>query len=295
MALPLPVGPVASGPDASLPACLCGGSSYRRVRGPWQSLATGIHFEIVACRICGLARTAPPPYEDELEAEIYQTELPYEAVTDREEQWRDFFAPLLAAAKRHRPTGRFLDLGCGVGLLVEMAREVGYDAWGVEISKRTALHARDVLGRNVVHSDLVGANFPDGHFEVVVLSHVLEHLSNPKHVFAEIQRVLSPGGVVVIEVPNMDGLQVSLLRQRWTGWAPSLHVWQFTPRTLASSLLRLRLETIELACRHNTYFGEPLHPIKRLLRHTLFRGVELMGSALNRSDKILCVARSTAA
>ena len=77
----------ASADPADLPPCLCGGTEYRQVRAPARFLGTGPVFEVRACVRCGLARTAPPPYDDELTAEIYQ-ELPYEAVTSREPRWR---------------------------------------------------------------------------------------------------------------------------------------------------------------------------------------------------------------
>jgi SAM-dependent methyltransferase len=287
----LPLLSTANAHGASLPACLCGGTRYRHVHGPWRFMRSGALFAVVACRACGLARTAPPPYDDELEADIYQ-QLPYETVMEREPEWRGFFAPLLAAARRHRPSGRLLDVGCGTGLLVKMAGEAGYDAWGVEISARLSRHAREVLGLNVIHSDLAGAGFPDGHFDVVVLSHVLEHLTDPEHVFRDIRRVLAPGGVAIVEVPNMAGLQVPLMREMWSGWMPNMHVWQFTPKTLEATLRRLRLEPLELRCRDNIHVGTPLHPLKRLVRQTLFRAVERCASVLNRSDKILAVSRS---
>jgi len=282
----------ASAPAAAALVCLCGGTRYRHRHGPWHQPGTGVTYEILECVQCGLARTTPPPYESELDADIYQ-QLPYEAVTEREAEWRGFFEPILSSARRHQPHGRFLDVGCGAGLLVRMAQEAGYDAWGVEINARTAQHARDVLGLQVIHSDLAGSRFPDRHFDIVVLSHVLEHLSAPEQVFAEIRRVLAPGGIVIVEVPNMGGLQVALMRNQWSGWMPNMHVWQFTPRSLAATLRRLGLSPVEIRARDNIHVGSPTHPLKRIFRKTVFRAVEWVASALNRSDKILAVSRRT--
>ena len=100
-----------------------------------------------------------------------------------------------------------------------MAEERGYEAWGVEINTRSATFARDVLKRRVVNAELSAAAFPTGHFSAVLLSQVLEHLVNPGPIFTEIRRILAPGGVLVVEVPNMDGLQAGLLATRWGGWA----------------------------------------------------------------------------
>ena len=277
-------------PHATLPPCVCGARSYRLVRASERFLGVGESFEVHACQACGLARTSPPPYDDELTADVYQ-ELPYESVTTREAEWRGFFRPLLDAAWRHRPGGRFLDVGCGVGLAVKMAAERGYEAAGVEINARSAAYARDVMGLPVVNSDLAHAGFPEGHFSVVLLSHVLEHLSTPHTVFDDIKRVLAPDGVLVVEVPNMAGLLVPVLGARWTGWMPNMHVWQFTPATLARTLRLLGFEVVEVRCRDNIEIGQPCHPVKRLLRRTVFRVMEETARVLGRGDKILCVAR----
>ena len=268
--------------------CICGSDAYAAGPGPYRS-ADGRTFRVALCAACELGRTDPPPFTDDVTAPVHQ-ELAYEDVIEREVLWRGFFAPLFSAARRHAPAGRFLDVGCGVGLCLQMAAEMGYDPWGVEINERTATFARDVLGRRVLHSDLAAATFPSGHFSVVLLSHVLEHLVNPRPVFDEVRRILAPGGVVVVEVPNMAGLQPRLLRGKWGGWSPEMHVWQFTPRTLRASMQRLGFVPREIRARDNMYLAQPRQPVKRLLRNTVFRAIELVASATSHGDKVLCVA-----
>src|SRR5688572_6307956 len=121
--------------------CLCGGSAFRRVRGPFQG-SDGGTFSVMQCERCGLGRTDPPPFSDDLTADVHQA-LTYEDVVAREAEWRDFFGPIFRAARRHGRTGRFLDVGCGPGLCVQMAAEFGYEAIGVEINERTSRFARE--------------------------------------------------------------------------------------------------------------------------------------------------------
>ncbi len=284
--------PSAAGPPA-LPPCWCGGTEYRQLYGPRRFQHDGAAFEIRACVRCALARTAPPPFDDDRTADVHQ-ELPYEPVAADDAKWRAFFAPLLDAAQRHTARGRFLDVGCGPGLAVQMAAERGYEAYGVEINSRSAAYARDVLGLRVADSDLASAGFPDGHFSVVMLSHVLEHLMSPSDVLAEVRRVLAPDGVLVVEVPNMAGLPVRALGARWPGWAPYMHVWQFTPKTLVASLARAGFAAVEVRARENMEFGRPRGALKRIARATAFRALERAAVVLNRADKVLCVARPLA-
>lgn len=270
--------------------CLCGGTEWIHARGPFKSLDGSRFFSVVKCSRCGLGRTDPPPFEDDVTATVHQ-ELPYEDVIARESLWRSFFEPIIGIARKHRPGGKFLDVGCGVGLCLQMAEEAGYEAWGVEINVRSATYARETLGRRVVNSDLAGAGFAEGTFSVVLLSHVLEHLANPTAVFDEIRRVLAPDGIVIIDVPNMDGLQARLLRDRWSGWAPEMHVWQFTPRTLGRSLEVFGFEPVYTTAKFSFYVGRPRGALKRVVRATAFRTLELTAALTNHGDKVLCVGR----
>src|SRR5439155_13370245 len=107
---------------------------------------------------------------------------------------------------------------------------------------------------------------PDGHVSVVFLSQVLEHLVRPQAIFEEIHRILKPDGVLAVEVPSMAGLQVHLLGARWGGWAPNMHVWQFTPKTLRASIERFGFETCYASARHNMHVDMPRSLVKRILR-----------------------------
>lgn len=274
------------------PRCICGGTKYRSARGPFLAIDGSRTFTVVKCDACGLGRTDPTPFEDDVTADVHQG-LPYEDVIAREQLWRSFFDPILQIARRHRPGGKFLDVGCGVGLCLQMAEEAGYEPWGVEINVRSATYAREVLGRRVLNSDLAAAAFPADSFSVVLLSHVLEHLAAPEAVFKEIRRILAPDGVVIVDVPNMDGLQARLLKERWSGWAPEMHVWQFTPPTLARSLEFLGFEPLLTTAKFSVHVGQPNSFVKRVIRATAFRFVELLASATNRGDKVLCVARKS--
>lgn len=270
-------------------ACLCGGREYEIARGPFtaQDLPA---FEVIACRACGLARTYPSPFADDRTAAVHQ-ELSYHDVIARESLWRSFSAPIIAAARSSHSAGKFLDVGCGVGLCVQMAQEAGFDAWGVEINVRSATFARETLGRRVLNTDLVDACFSKDSFSVVLLSNVLEHLANPHAVTDEILRVLAPDGVLIVEVPNMGGLQPTLLGARWTGWAPDMHMWQFTPETLRRSLERLGFCVQSMTARRSMHMGRPRGIVKRLIRYTLWHPLEILAFATNRGDKILCLAR----
>jgi ubiquinone/menaquinone biosynthesis C-methylase UbiE len=111
---------------------------------------------------------------------------------------------------------RWLDLGCGHQVLpawryeserrvVEGARVVGLDA------DRSALRGHRTIHR-LVQGDIGALPFADDTFDLVTLNMVVEHLNDPERQFAEVRRVLRPGGSVLLHTPNAMGY-VTLLNR----------------------------------------------------------------------------------
>jgi 2-polyprenyl-3-methyl-5-hydroxy-6-metoxy-1,4-benzoquinol methylase len=100
---------------------------------------------------------------------------------------------------------RALDVGCGNGLMLRYLRFLGYEPSGGEISEWAADYARTVVGEErVTTGTLHEVGYPDGHFRLVTLVHVLEHLDEPAPLLAEVRRVLEPGGLLYVEVPSSE-------------------------------------------------------------------------------------------
>lgn len=114
----------------------------------------------------------------------------------------DAIAPVWHEALRRHAHGRLLDLGCGRVPLFGMYRQLVDDV--VCIDWKASLHG-------VGHVDaLADLNRPlplaDGSFDVIVLSDVAEHLERPDVAWAEMARLLDPGGVCLVGVPFLYGL-----------------------------------------------------------------------------------------
>lgn len=98
---------------------------------------------------------------------------------------------------------KVLDVGCGLGIFLAVAKRHGWEAHGVESSEHSVEFARRQYGLDY-HSSLdeLGANS----FDVVRISHVLEHIPEPLGFLVALKRVLKPGGVLAIIVPNREPL-----------------------------------------------------------------------------------------
>jgi SAM-dependent methyltransferase len=138
-----------------------------------------------------------------------------------------------------RRGGRVLDVGCGTGSHLDAARRLGWEAYGVEISPAASQIARETLGLAVVTGALEDAGYPDAHFDVVSLFHVLEHLPDPVGTLREVARVLRPGGLALLAVPNHRSLAAFAFRSRWFPWEVPRHLYHFSPASLAALLDRV--------------------------------------------------------
>lgn len=130
------------------------------------------------------------------------------------------------------PKGRFLDIGCGPGKLLRVAKSRGWDAMGLEISD-WAVDQGTKEGLNILNMTLPEANLPADSFQAATMFDVLEHLPDPAAYLGEVYRVLSPGGVLVVETPNIDGLFAKhLYREKSELIKPRAHICLYTPQSV---------------------------------------------------------------
>jgi 2-polyprenyl-3-methyl-5-hydroxy-6-metoxy-1,4-benzoquinol methylase len=128
--------------------------------------------------------------------------------------------------------GRAVDLGCGLGETAINLQRSGFDAWGVDESRlaieRLQSSHPDVQWRCASVDDFMA---DCGVFDVVSLYHVLEHVPRPDALVRALAGIVRAGGLLVVEVPNLAGLQARLRGYRWEYWLDH-HVNYFTPATL---------------------------------------------------------------
>lgn len=133
--------------------------------------------------------------------------------------------------------GRLLDVGCGRGdFLASLRAAGGWDIAGTELTASAAQQVATRVGCPVHAGDLVALGLPIGHFSVITMFHVAEHLLAPVTQFAEARRLLAPGGCLYLETPNLAGLGARLRGRRWSMIIPPEHLNYFTPHSLEAAL-----------------------------------------------------------
>ena len=112
-----------------------------------------------------------------------------------------FYAKYADTLKPARPGARVLDIGCGVGQVVNRLTQAGYESYGVDVSQPNLERARKISERCQLY-DGKQLPFPDNHFTSAGALNVLEHVDEPEAFIRELARVVEPGGRVLLSSPN---------------------------------------------------------------------------------------------
>ena len=215
-------------------------------------------FQVIRCRQCGLTTTSLPVDRSILEqtytSDYYRSRPDYyfensvinKSVEQDNSNIRDFRLGL-DLITRYKRQGKLLDVGCALGIFLALARESGWDTYGVDISKFAAAYARDELGLRTFSGELQDIDFEDRHFDVITLWDVLEHFPDPSHQLRHVYRLLADDGIVFINTPNEDGLLRLLGKILYRASAGAIsypvrklnhefHLYYYTPHTFLQLL-----------------------------------------------------------
>jgi SAM-dependent methyltransferase len=159
--------------------------------------------------------------------------------------------------------GRLLDLACAAGYFFEQAAKRGWEAHGIDVGEwtREAASRRGLTNLHV--GRLIDLGFPDEHFDVVHAAQLFEHLTNPRDELAEIHRILRPGGVIYVDVPNYRTLPILLGKDDFVLNTPPQHINYFTSTTLRSLLQTAGFRDVQISTsgglKWENLFGRGIH------------------------------------
>ncbi len=128
--------------------------------------------------------------------------------------------------------GKLLDVGCGNGRYLDGMKKLGWQTQGVEFNA-SAVEVCKLSGLTVHHGDLFSACLESNTFEVINVSHVIEHVPNPVAFFTELARVLKPNGSLVIKTPNSLALGRKLFNTNWYHNDVPRHLYLFAYQNLS--------------------------------------------------------------
>jgi len=231
--------PVRAGKGGVVPCSCCGETSFK------PALDCG-EFGYVRCTACGLVQMNPQPLKDEIIARYssifgkdylsYELENENAFLKLQQLALKDagFFKLEKNLMLRAKDVPSVLDVGCATGALLAFLRGRGWRVTGVEISPG-ADYAQNERKIDVRNRPLEENNFPQGSFDVVLASHLIEHLNDPFSFLTETSRILKDDGYIFISTPNISGFQARLFGGAWRS-AIFDHLYLFSVRTLKAML-----------------------------------------------------------
>jgi SAM-dependent methyltransferase len=195
----------------------------------------GIPVTTVICKVCSLIRTVNQLRESDY-AEFYSSfyRSLYDGALHASPKFVD--EQIVRGRRLVRIISRHIDLdgklvvevGCGAGGVLRAFQEVGSQVFGCDYGEEY-LEAGRRLGLDLVRGGI--SEIPTGIADVIVYSHVLEHIQDLKGEFDEIRRVLKPAGKLVVEVPG-----VYKIHRQYAGdileYLQNAHLYHFTRQTL---------------------------------------------------------------
>ena len=210
-------------------------------------------FSWYECSQCGLLFLSPQPDEEEIQQYYPDEYIPFQTAIQDERSWLRRTDRRYGLYKRCRAIqrltskpGRILDVGCATGIFLDGMQQRGWEANGVEPSSFAAEYARRRFGLEVHLGYLEDARFPDGYFDVITFWDVIEHVPSPMLMLAEVERILKPGGWLVLSLPNPGAWDRRWFNEYWAGWDIPRHFHLFSIQVLQRYLERqnLHLERI---------------------------------------------------
>jgi len=158
------------------------------------------------------------------------------------EPMKEIFIAYLKTLENISSGRKIFDVGSATGYFLDLAKERGWQTAGVEISLYAAKRAR-AKGHYIICTQKLGNKIRDK-FDIVTMWDVLEHLNNPMEYLTDVNKIVHPKGLLVINTVNKDSWFAKLMGIRWHLIVPPEHLFYFSKKSLKIALNQAGFEII---------------------------------------------------
>ena len=250
------------------------------------------------CPRCGalsMSRIAPPPleYDREYFFEFYKKQYGKTYIEDfpnlirmakRRLEIIKFLLPAKGAVSGSQEPQALLDIGCAYGPFLAAAGEAGFSPLGIDPSDDAVCYVQKKFGIPAIRGFFPDAALPQNRasFDVISLWYVIEHFQDCLRVFAEIRRILKPGGILAFASPSFSGVSGRFSLGRFLSQSPADHWTIWSPVMCKKALAQagFRVKKIVVSGHHPERF--PLLGVFAKNRASPFYGILLAISKLFR-------------
>lgn len=228
---------------------------YHRERLPYFDEM--LSFEIVRCRNCGLVYTNPR-LVDHNATYLFTDRGDNESIAEHDQTKSRVFARALDEIENTRrvgaenPPARLLDIGCGSGHFLAMARERGFEVCGIEPAPTSADYARQQHGLSIMSEDVLQVDLQAESFDVVTAWDVIEHVPDPQAALRKCVSWLRPGGIMALRFPSARWQKIKgVILHHWLAsarpaFSPTMHLFFFNEDTFTQMAEKIGLEVIRI-------------------------------------------------
>ncbi len=136
------------------------------------------------------------------------------------------------------PGNRLLDIGFGRGYVMQMAQAYGFEVYGIDSSAAQTSRVWPQFGKKVYQALMGDKQIPWNSFDVVVMSHVVEHLPDPAETLGQVRAAMNPRAILYVAVPDSGSLAFQIFGKKWDVINPLVHYQYFNAVSLARLLSR---------------------------------------------------------
>lgn len=240
-------------------SCACCGSweAESVIKTPDYELHIDSPFEVAKCADCGHIYTSVRPTYDTLYSKFYpDSYICYgqkgkSKVADFIDQKRILGQAKQRAGLVNKHTNqneivKLLEIGCATGdFLKECKRKFSWNVTGIEPNKKLC-HELKEQEISVINSTIEEVDIPPDSFDVICLFNVLEHLWDAAYSLKRINRILRPGGLLIIEIPDFDSLARSLFGKYWFLYHLPRHLSHFTQDSITDLTAEIGFEKVNI-------------------------------------------------
>lgn len=247
--------------------------------------------QIVRCNRCGLMYAYPRRDADIVRIESWPDDPSFDVEKERPQRFekerlqvRDLDRSRVHLNRLHPRRGKLVEVGSGLGFVLQAFRKDGWEVMGVEPDRNTARYASERVGIPTLNMTLEAARLPDDSLDAVVMLHVIEHVPDPVGTLREIHRILKPGGHLILETPRYDTLMFRILGHRERSLSCDGHIYFFTTESLRKAYVAAGFELDRL-----DYTGRSL-TLDRLVYNlgviSKSKGVQRIAGSLSRRARL---------
>lgn len=232
-------------------------------------------FNLDKCENCLLVFTNPIPTPDTLNS-YYETEN-YLSHNSKNNSLLDIvyrtarylnIRNKYKLVKKYQHPANVLDIGSGTGELLDYFKNQGWTTTGIEPNEDARNFAIDKYGLNILNEERI-EQLEAHSFDLIMMWHVLEHVSELNKRLEQIKKLLKHNGIIVIAVPNIDSPDFNYYKEYWAGLDVPRHLYHFSKKSIEHFFNRHSIRLIQV------------HPMKLDAYYTSLLSEKYKGGKLN--------------